>query len=325
MEEILIIKPSSLGDIIHALVAVESLRVQRGNGNVRVTWLARDAFAPVLDVCPTVDRVIRYNRAGGLREIFRVGKLLRRERFDLVLDMQGLARSAYWAHCARAPRKIGRGDGREGSRFFFREFAPPPAKGYRKSHAVEILLQFLKPLGLAPEARGNVKFSGAELSPKIRKILAPDGGDFPAPILLFPDSRRPEKEWRGFRELTSLLLARGQGVPVVWVGGSELAPDASWDAVYTDFYSLMGKTSLIDVLALIARARFCVTNDSGPMHIAAAMGVPVLGVFGPTPPERYGPFPPDSPKNRVVRAPGGDLSRLSAQEVFEKIPREFYE
>lgn len=323
MEEILVIKPSSLGDIIHALAVVESLRNQRGNGAVRVTWLARDIFAPVLEVCPTVDRVIRYNRGGGLREIFRVGKALRRERFDLVLDMQGLARSAYWAHCARAPRKIGRGDGREGSRFFFREFAPPPAKGYRHAHAVEILLQFLKPLGLAPEIRGNVSFSRAELSPKIREILAPGGGEIPAPILLFPDSRRPEKEWRGFRELTSLLLARGQGGPVVWVGSGDLAPDASWDAVYTDFYSLMGKTSLTDVLALISRARFCVTNDSGPMHIAAAMGVPVLGIFGPTPPELYGPFPPDSPKNHVMRAPGGDLSRLSADAVFEAIGKFF--
>lgn len=318
MEEILVIKPSSLGDIIHALSVVESLRNQRGN-DVRITWLVRDIFAPVLEVCPTVDRIIRYNRGGGFREIFRVGKALRREKFDLVLDMQGLARSAFWASCARAPRKIGRGDGREFSRFAFRELASAPAKGFKKSHAVDILLQFLKPLGLKPEICGNVEFSRAQLSPKIREILAPDGGDFPAPILLFPDSRRAEKEWKGFRELTSLLLSKSQGTPIVWVGGGDLAPDASWDAVYTDFFSLMGKTSLIDVLALIARAKFCVTNDSGPMHIAAAMGVPVLGIFGPTSPELYGPFPPASPKNHVICAPGGDLSKLPAEDVFEKL------
>lgn len=315
MEEILVIKPSSLGDIIHALVAVESLRRQRGNA-VRVTWLVRDTFAPVLEATTTVDRLIRYDRKGGLREIFRVGRELKRERFDLVLDMQGLARSAYWARCARAPRKIGRGDGREFSRLAFRELAPPPPGGFRDSHAVEILLQFLRPLGLAPETRGAVTFPRAGLSEKIRKILAPDGGDFSAPILLFPDSRRPEKEWRGFRELTAKLLARSQGTPVVWVGSSDYAPDPSWDAVYTDFFSLMGRTSLLDVIALISCAKFCVTNDSGPMHIAAAMGVPVLGVFGPTSPKLYGPFPPEAPTNRVVRAPDGDLSRLSADEVF---------
>ncbi len=322
MEEILVIKPSSLGDIIHALVVVESLRRQRGNG-VRVTWLARDIFSQVLEVCPTADRVITYNRGGGIREILRVGRQLRREKFDLVLDMQGLARSAFWASCARAPRKIGRGDGRELSRFAFRELAPAPIKGFKKAHAVDILLQFLRPLGLKPEVCGNVEFSRARLSPKIREILAPDGGDVPAPILLFPDSRRAEKEWKGFRELTALLLAKSQGTPIVWVGGGDLVPDASWDAVYTDFFSLMGKTSLIDVLALIAQAKFCVTNDSGPMHIAAAMGVPVLGVFGPTSPELYGPFPPESPKNQVICAPGGNLAELSAEEVFEKITRVF--
>ena len=317
MEEILVIKPSSLGDIVHALVVVESLRRQRGD--VRVTWLSRDIFAPLLETCPTVDRVIRYRREGGLREIARVGSALRRERFDLVLDMQGLARSAFWARCATAPRKIGRGDGREFSRLAFRELAPPPEKGFKRAHAVEILLQFLRPLGLAPEIRGEVSFPRAKLSEGVRRLLAPDGGDFPAPILLFPDSRRPEKEWRGFRELTSLLLAASQGVPVVWVGSSRYAPDPAWDAVYTDFVSLMGKTTLADVAALISRARFCVTNDSGPMHIAAAMGVPVFGIFGPTPPERYGPFPLSSPKNHVILAPDGDLSKLSAQAVFERL------
>ena len=322
MEEVLVIKPSSLGDIIHALVVVESFRRQRENP-VRVTWLVRDIFAQVLEVCPTVDRVITYNRGGGVKEILRTGKRLRRERFDLVLDMQGLARSAFWALCARASRKIGRGDGREFSRFAFRELSPAPAKGFKKAHAVDILLQFLKLLGLKPEVCGNVEFSRAELSPKIREILAPDGGEFAAPVLLFPDSRRAEKEWKGFKELTSLLLAKSQGTPIVWVGGGDLVPDASWDAVYTDFYSLMGKTSLIDVLALIARAKFCVTNDSGPMHIAAAMGVPVLGVFGPTSPELYGPFPPSSPKNHVICAPGGDLSKLPADAVFEKLQSVF--
>lgn len=320
MEEILVIKPSSLGDIVHALGVIESLREQRGN-DVRVTWLVRDIFAPVLEVCSAVDRIIRYDRRGGIREILRTGKLLRRERFDLVLDMQGLARSAFWALCARAPRKIGRGDGREFSRMAFRELAPAPEKGFHRAHAVEILLQFLRPLGLSPELRGAVAFPRAKLSPAIEKILSPDGNALPAPILLFPDSRRPEKEWHGFRELTGLLLAKSQGVPVVWVGNGELVPDASWDAVYTDFFSLMKKTSLVDVLALIARARLCVTNDSGPMHIAAAAGVPVLGIFGPTSPELYGPFPPTSPQNRVICAPAGNLEKLSPETVLAEIEK----
>jgi len=319
-EEILVIKPSSLGDIVHALVVVESLRRQRGNA-VRVTWLARDIFAGILEACPTVDRVIRYDRSRGLREILHVGRALRRERFDLVLDLQGLARSAFWALCARAPRKIGRGDGREGSRFAFRELAPEPTKGFKHAHAIEILLQFLKPLGLEAKVCGSVAFPRAKISPEIQKILAPDGGDFPAPILLFPESRRAEKEWYGFRDLTARLLEflkeNGDAdVPVVWIGGKPISTDFPCAETFPNFHSLMGKTTLADVLALTARARLCVTNDSGPMHIAAATGVPVLGIFGPTSPELYGPFPPDSPTNRTICAHGGDLAKLPVDAVF---------
>lgn len=340
MEKILVIKPSSLGDIVHALVVVETLRRRLGDGNVHITWLVRDIFSGVLEATPTVDRIIRYNRQGGIREIVRVGKQLRRERFDLVLDLQGLARSAFWAWNARAPRKIGRGDGREGSRLVFRELAPPPPKGFKHSHAIEILLQFLKPLGFEPKICGNVKFSRAALSPEISALFAAgttgaqDGwtrtgaaptnatgtvskNDFPAPILVFPESRRAEKEWNGFRTLTEMLLEKFPGVPVAWVGGNAaLAPKDLRCAGAENFRSLLGKTTLGDVLALVARARLCVTNDSGPMHIAAASGVPVLGVFGPTSPELYGPFPPDSPKNRVVCAPDGDLKKLPADDVF---------
>lgn len=317
MEKILVIKPSSLGDILHALQVVETLRESRGRGNVEITWLVRDIFEPLLNICATVDRTIVFERGKGLRGIWETGMRLRRERFDLVLDMQGLARSAFWALCARAPRKIGRGDGREGSRLCFRELAGAPAAGFRNAHAVEILLQFLPELGLPAELRGKVEFPGAGFSDAIAERLAATGTD-EAPILLFPDSRRAEKEWKGFAALTPLLLERFPKTPVVWVGQSRLRSDPAWEA-NPRFVNLMGKTRLSDVIALIARARRCITNDSGPMHIAAATGVPVLGLFGPTSPKLYGPFPLSRPSNRVLVAPDGDLARLSPQTVLEAV------
>lgn len=325
-EKILVIKPSSLGDIVHALVVIESLRRQRGHA-VHVTWLVRDIFSGILEACPTVDRVIRYDRTRGLCEIFRVGRALRQEHFDLVLDLQGLARSAFWALCARAPRKIGRGDGREGSRLVFRELAPPPPKGFKHAHAIEILLQFLKPLGLEAKVCGAVAFPRAKISPEIEKILDPNNNGFLAPILLFPESRRAEKEWFGFRDLTAQILdflkkTNASDVPVVWIGGKPLATGSAFDEkAFPNFHSLMGKTSLADVLALVARARLCVTNDSGPMHIAAAAGVPVLGIFGPTSPELYGPFPPSAPTNRTICAPDNDLAKLSVEAVFSAVKK----
>lgn len=317
MEKILIIKPSSLGDILHALQVVETLREARGRGNVEISWVVRDIFEPLLRASETVNRTIVFERKKGFRGIWDLGMRLRRERFDLVLDMQGLARSAFWSLCARAPRKIGRGDGREGSRLCFRELAGAPPTGFGNAHAVEILLQFLPKLGLPAELRGKVKFPGIKLSAETEARLA-DAGTNAAPILLFPDSRRAEKEWKGFAALTPLLLERFPDAPVVWVGQSELCSDPAWDA-NPHFVNLMGKTSLEDVIALIARSRRCVTNDSGPMHIAAAMGVPVLGIFGPTSPKLYGPFPLTRPENRVICAPDGDLSCLSPQEVLKAI------
>lgn len=314
MEKILIIKPSSLGDILHALQVVETLREHRGAANVEITWLVRDIFAPVLQACSTVDRTIIFERKRGIRGIWDLGMRLKKERFDLVLDMQGLARSAFWARCAQAPRKIGRGDGREFSRFCFRELADAPSAGFKNSHAVEILLQFLPKLGLPAEPRGSVKFPGAQLSESLAERLA----GMPAPILLFPDSRRAEKEWKGFAALTPCLLEKFPGVPVVWVGQSRLNPAPAWEN-HPQFINFMGKTKLPDVLALIARARLCVTNDSGPMHIAAAMNIPVLGIFGPTSPQLYGPFPLTRPSNRVLCAPNGDLAQLSVETVLAAI------
>lgn len=316
MEKILIIKPSSLGDILHALQVVETIRECRGSENVEITWLVRDIFAPLLEACSTVNRTIIYERGKGLKGIWELGKRLKSERFDLVLDMQGLARSAYWAKCARAPKKIGRGDGREFSRFFFRELAAEPKNGFKNSHAVEILLQFLPKIGLPAELRGSVKFPGARLSETLENTLAPTSG---APILLFPDSRRAEKEWPKFAELTPILLEKFPDSPIIWVGQSNLKTDPAWEN-HPKFLNLMGETRLAEVIALIARARFCVTNDSGPMHIAAAMNVPVLGLFGPTSPQLYGPFPLTRPTNRVLCAPGDDLKKLSAEAVAAALP-----
>ena len=318
MEKVLIIKPSSLGDILHALQVVETLRERRGRENVEITWIARDIFAPVLEACATVDRVIVFERKKGIRGIWELGMRLRRERFDLVLDMQGLARSAFWAICANAPRKIGRADGREFSKFCFRELAGTPPNGFKKTHAVEILSEFLPKLGLPKTLCGSVKFPGAKLSENVSaemKKLPPA-----PPILLFPDSRRAEKEWPYFSELTRAILEKFPNANVAWIGQSALVPAQEY-ATNPRFANLMGKTRLPDVLALVANAKLCVTNDSGPMHIAAAAGVPVLGIFGPTPPLLYGPFPPERETNRTIRAPGGDLKKLPVSDVLAEIEK----
>ncbi len=148
MTRVLIIKPSSLGDIIHGLQVAQSLRAQ--NPEVEIDWVAAKAFAPLVRACPTVDRIFEFDRKGSLASFARLAKEIRREKYDWALDMQGLARSALLLAAARAKRKAGRADGREGSKMLVRDKPALPLKG-SLSHALEILLQFLPLLDLKAE------------------------------------------------------------------------------------------------------------------------------------------------------------------------------
>lgn len=303
---ILIIKPSSLGDIIHALVAAESIRGQIPG--VRIDWVARDIFAPIVSACSTVERVYIFERKGGVSGFIRLMKEIRKTRYHAVLDMQGLARSALLARFARADLKIGRADGREGSRFLLCKKAELPAG---RSHAVEKLLGFLPPLGLKAEVRGTPDFPRLELPVSAKKLPVKKAA------VLFPDSRRPEKEWPHFKTLTGRLFAGDPNITVVWAGQSKLEPDPAWPA--DRFLNLCGKTSLPEAVALIRHAALAVCNDSGPMHIAAAVGTPVIALFGPTDPKLYGPYPPSRPTHRVMIAHNGDLEELAPEAVADEV------
>ena len=299
---VLIVKPSSLGDIIHGLVAAASLREQVPG--VRIDWVAREVFAPIVRAASPVDRVFVFERKGGVRGFLRLVREIRATEYDLVLDMQGLARSALLARMIRAKRRIGRADSREGASLFVWEKAVPPPP---PAHAVDILLGFLKKIGLRAEPLGRLSFPGAKLPEAVATLPKRRA------LVLFPDSRRPEKEWPHFQKLTALLLAGSPEALVVWAGNSKLAPDPAWPA--EKFLNLSGKTTLPEAVALIEHAGVCVCNDSGPMHIAAAVGTPVVALFGPTDPALYGPFPLSRPSHRVLTAPDADLEKLSPEAV----------
>lgn len=306
MPRILVIKPSSLGDIIHGLLVAESIR-QQMPGAV-IDWVARDIFAPLVDACETVDRVHVFHRGAGLGAFGQLLQDLRETPYEWALDLQGLARSGAMAQFSGVPRchRVGRHDAREGSRWACGRWVKLPPGG-REAHAVDILREFLPVLGLKNELRGTLRFA-----PPPGTLLPPSGG-----VLLFPGSRRAEKEWPGFADLTARLVADEHLPPVVWAGDRETAAPEQWPPAR--FGNLTGRTALAALPALVASARLVVANDSGPMHLAAAMGRPVIGLFGPTAPERFGPYPLDAPTSRVLVAPGGCLADLSAETVLTEI------
>ncbi len=297
---ILVVKPSSFGDIVHALLVVDRIRSQLETA--RVDWVARDTFAPLVEASGLANRIFVFKRSpGGLLRLLRC---LRRETFDVVLDMQGLARSGLMTFAARAKVKIGRSDAREGAGFFTRVRAPLP-QSPPPHHAVEILRQFQHPLGLYDLDPQTLSFPDAPPLPK----SPPSGG-----ILLFPESRREEKEWPGFADLVTALRKRFPGHSVALCGTGK-GPAPLPDSPDGGFLDLRGRVPLGSLPHLVGESAVVVANDSGPVHLAAAMGRPVVAVYGPTDPVRFGPYPPADPANRVLRAPQGDLDRLGVDQV----------
>jgi ADP-heptose:LPS heptosyltransferase len=306
MPEMLIIKPSALRDIVHGLQVATSIKAQRPEW--RISWIVRDIFSPLVRSCAAVDQVYVFRRDEGARGFLRLMREVRLKNFDVVLDLQGLLRTGLMTKWSRGKRKIGRTDAREGAGMFYDEKVPLPAGG-SQAHVLDILLQFCATVGAEPRLVGPLRFR--ELERLNLSFMDPRKGV--RPILIFPDSGQSTKKWNGYAQLTAQLIREG-GRKVVWAGNNYLPckesfPDGS-------FVNLTGNTSLTSLPALLHKADWVISNDSGPMHLAAAMELKTIGLFGPTDPRQYGPYPLKSVKNYSIQAPVGDMKLLSAKEVF---------
>lgn len=303
--DLLVIKPSSLGDIVHALQVVET--VARRFPDCRITWVARDRFAPLVEAAPFIHEVIHFRRKNGWRGILEVMKILRARKFDVVWDMQGLLRSGLMAAAAHAPVKWGRRDCREGAGLFTRKVALPAGPG--PHHAIPVLMEFARTLGVMEGASIPLSLRPGPRFPWASFF----DGDPTKRFVIFTDSRGVEKEWRGFNALTRLILEKIPSSRVAWCAGAPATPDFPVDV--TRFLNLTG-CPFGEMIELARQPSVFIGNDSGPMHLSAAVGNRVLAIFGPTSPDRFGPWPPGSPRTRPVTAPGGVLADLAAEAVF---------
>jgi ADP-heptose:LPS heptosyltransferase len=276
--------------------------------------VVREIFAPIVRACEAVDRVYVFERNGGAKGFLKLTKQLRETKFDYVFDLQGLLRTGLMTQRVHAGKKIGRSDAREMSGLFYDVKVPLPPEG-TKSHALEILLQFAPAIGLAPELRGTLRFREVD-SLNLRFADARGGVK---PVVMFPDSRRAEKCWGGFKQLTELIVREEKNRKVIWAGSNYVHDRGAYPSA--QFVNLTGNTSLVSLPVLIKRADWVIANDSGPMHLAAALGVRVLGIFGPTDPRQFGPYPLNDPRHVVVQAPVGDLKLLSAKDVYLRFVR----
>lgn len=312
MTRLLIIVPSPLAEIVHGLQVATSIKAQwpRERGELEIHWVVRDIFAPLVRASPVVDRCIVFKRYGGTLDFLRLTREVRETRYDFLFDFQGLLRTGLLTWRAHAKKKVGRANAREGAVAFYNVKIQPPAG--RRSHKLEVLLQFCAVLGLEPMLVGSLRFRGLERL----KLDFVRGTSGLRPLVMFPDAKRDEKNWPGFKQLTKLILQGDRSRRVVWVGEKYFADKSAFPEAR--FLNLTGNTSLLSLPSLLKQADWVIANDCGPLHLAASLGVNVLGIYGPTDPRSWGPFPLTSRSNRFVQAPVGNLRLLQAKEVYAR-------
>lgn len=303
MPRALIIKPSSLGDIVHSIPVAHAL----AKSGYEVHFAARRAYRPLVEMCPSVARVLDFPSAWGEAGSF-LGHL-RESEYDAAIDLQGLIRSALATRLSRAKFRLGLPDSREGSGFFYDAVADYPAG---TCHAVDRYWSVLKRMGIES---GEKYFKMAIPESAIQEARALTGEN--PYVVLSPTTRRPEKCWPPDRwpKLVASLQTQFDRVVVVGQGSEHLDshPPQSWQSA--PWINLINKTSLPVLCAILARARVCITVDSAPMHLAAALGVPVVALFGPTDPEKVGPY---TPTKKILKI-SSFLADISVEQVLEKV------
>lgn len=287
---VLVIKPSAIGDVVHALPVLNLLR--RHWPGAEISWLVTPACAGLLDGHPMLHDVIRFDRKAygrswrspkTLLALFAFARDLRRRAFDLVIDLQGLFRSGWLAAVTRAPVRVGLADAREGAGLFYTHRVPV---GLPERHAIERYLCVTEVLGCG---RGPVEFPFATDDADRAHVAALVPARY---AVLLPGTNWATKRWpvERFAGMVGPLRERF-GLETVVAGGPG---DANLAARIVEtapgVMNLVGRTNLRQLVALLERAAVVVANDSGPMHIAAALGRPLVTPFGPTNPVRTGPF-----------------------------------
>lgn len=294
MTSVLVVKLSAIGDCVHALPAVAALKRERPDA--RVTWVVERGAAPILRAVSLIDRLVEIDTRAWRRQLLRpetrrevAGRLreLRGERFDVALDMQGLLKSGLVAAASGAPRRVGFATDalREpASRVFLNEQVEPPAG----AHVIEKNLALVRHLGVA--AAGPYEF-GIEVPDAVELAVAGRLPDEPFAILN-PGGGWPTKLWPAerFGRLADALYERCGLVSLVTFGPGEEDLAGRVVAASRAGCARPFASTLVEFVALARRARLFVGGDTGPLHLAAAAGTPVVGIYGPTDPSRNGPF-----------------------------------
>ncbi len=313
---ILIIRPSALGDVCRTVPVLATLR--RAWPDADIDWVVQSDFAAAIASHPALTEVVSFPRRDFGRwwrnpataaALHRWLRELRRRRYDVVYDCQGLGRSGLMTWATRAPRRVGLRSARELAWLGYTVRHPAP----RAVHTVEQMMSIPVAEGLEPVYDMRLYLADADRSWWAEHARPADGQPY---AVLAPTSRWPAKRWPqpSWTALLGPLAERGLG-RVVLVGApsehdqvAEIIAKAPPDTIV----DLVGRTSIGRLMAVVAGAALVVANDSAPLHMAVGFARPCVGLYGPTDPERVGPW---GAADAVVRA------ARSREAVTHKDPR----
>ena len=327
---IVLVKLSSLGDVVHALPVAAALRARFPRA--RLSWIVERREAALLRGNGVLDAVVDVDTRGWRRArtpadlvgaggaLGELARGLRAARFDVAVDLQGLVKSGLVTAATRAPLRIGFAAPFCRERFsalFTNRHVTPPVTA---RHVVEQYLAVLEPLGVRPtaiafplpadpaaEARVDAFFMRSGVKPRDRLVV------------LLSGAGRADKRWpvdRFAALARSLTADAGGSVLVVWGPGEHDTATAIVESAGGGRTRLAPASTIEELIALLQRASVVVGGDTGPLHLAAALGVACVGLYGPTAAERNGPW---GQLNRALQSADGTLARIGVTEVLARV------
>ncbi len=294
--KILIIKPSALGDIALTLPVLASLRASFPDAHI--TWFIRPEFAPLLENIAALDDVIIFHRKHlgkwwcnprQFAALMRLFAELRKGRFDLVLDLQGLFRTAFFAWLTGSKSRFGMKTAREFATLFYTDKIDLDADSV---HVIDYHRKILAAAGARTIINDFNLFATTQAAERVRQLLQDRNVDLSNYIVLVTGSAHASKCWpvEKFAALADRISERF-GADIVAAGVAAEKPTIARLVELTNapVVDMAGQTDMGTLVALLAGARLVVSNDTGPGHITCAMDVPVIIIFGPTNPLRIRP------------------------------------
>jgi heptosyltransferase-1 len=334
-KNILITKPSSLGDIVLALPALRALRLSFPEA--KINWLIRPEFAGLLENHPHLDEIITFDRKllgrawfhpGAFSALMSLIRKLRRSRFDVIFDFQGLFRTACLAWLSGCKLRFGMANARELATIFYTHKIP---QGIESIHMVDYYLKIIQAAGASDFGVEFVFPQNPKAEESVSRLLESHGIQNNYAVLISGSAHR-DKCWptERFARLAEKISSQ-YSLSIVATGSASESGivERLQETADAPIVSLAGQTSLIELVALLKRARLVVSNDTGPGHIAAALGVPLVLIFGRTNPIRLEPYrrkhcvmaiEPDGRGVTISNSdPKYDIKNITVEQVYQKI------